>query len=221
MHADQGRGGLTRFLIQHHPSRAGLLERTEHLDPIVVTDEGEGFNPWRNYLACLRVGANLGSPFVILQDDTVPVPGFSEAAERAREKLPQALIAFCVQGMLHQNARSRFWRAIERGEQLVEITPHNWVPAMALGWTHELAQRALDWDAQQTRLGPKQTADDGRLYYFVRWAETPVWMTVPSLVDHADEEPSVDGGGKGMRRPSRSTLLLFEGDARDWALALP
>jgi len=186
----------------------------------VVTDTGEGFNPWRNYLACLRVGANLGSPFVILQDDTVPVPGFPEAAERAREKLPEALIAFCVQGMLHQNARSAFWRALEAGEPLVEFTPHNWVPALSLGWTPELAQRALDWDAQQTMLKPSATADDGRLYYFVRWAEVPLWMSVPSLVDHADEVPSVDGGGKGMRRPSRSTLALLPGDARDWALAL-
>jgi hypothetical protein len=91
---------------------------------------------------------------------------------------------------------------------------------MALGWTPELAQRAVEWDAQQTGLKPSAVADDGRLYYFVRWADVPVWITVPSLVDHADDVASVDGGGKGKCRPSRSTLELLEGDARDWALAL-
>lgn len=204
-----------RVILQHHPARAELLPRTAYLNPLVVADPepaGEP-NPWRTYLACLRAGAELAEPFVILQDDCIPVTGFEVAAERVRAARPGALLAFCLQGMIHHVTRSAFWRAVERGQRLLEIRPSNWVPAMALGWTPELAQQALDWDANQHTLRANYTADDGRLYYFTRQRKVPVWATVPCLVDHPDDVPSVANTGRGKRRPSRSTLLLLEGDA--------
>lgn len=159
-------------------------------------------------------------PFVIMQDDCLPVPGYAKAAQRVRELLPNALIAFCLQGMIHHHTRSAFYRALEAGQTLLQIRPHNWVPAMALGWTPELAARALQWDAQQTRLRPNFTADDGRLYYFVRAAEVEVWATVPCLVDHPDDVPAVRDGSAGRGKRAWRTLHLLEGDAKEvsWAL---
>lgn len=144
----------------------------------------------------------------------MPVPGFLTAADRVRALLPGALIAFCLQGSIHHNTRSRFWRALERGENLIEMIPHNWVPAMALGWTPELAQKALQWNQEKPRPA-RETADDGRLYYFVRWARVHVWATVPCLVDHADDVASVANGYEGKLRPSRRTLALLPGDASE------
>jgi hypothetical protein len=167
------------------------------------------------------VGAGLTEPFVILQDDCLPVPGFAEAAQAIRRELPDALLAFAMQGMIHHPTRSAFWRALERGERLMQITPHNWVPALALGWTPKLAARAVEWDAQQTQLRENATADDGRLYYFTRWAGVEVWATVPCLVDHPDDVPSVGSGkARNGRKPSRRTLALLEGDAAEWASPL-
>jgi hypothetical protein len=177
-------------------------------------------NPWRTYQACLEVGARLKEPFVILQDDCLPVPGFREAAAACRKVLPEALIAFSLQGMVQHGNRTQFWQALDRGEPLMRFHPHNWVPAMALGWTTELANLALEWDQLQTQLRPNFTSDDGRLFHFGRWAGAEVWATVPCLVDHPDDVPAV-GELKAKGKPSRRTLQLLEGDARDWLEALP
>lgn len=173
-----------------------------------------GFNPWRTYLACLKVGAGLTKPFVILQDDCVPVPGFPEAAEAVRRALPDALLAFTLQGMISSVTRFAFWRALDQGVRLIKITPSNWVPAMALGWTPKLATLALEWDQLQTQLRPSYTSDDGRLFYFTRWAATEVWATVPCLVDHPDDVPTVGSTKKrNGHKPSRRTLAVLQGDA--------
>jgi hypothetical protein len=150
---------------------------------------------------------------VIVQDDCVPVPQFTEAAANVREAVgPGALILFCLQGMVQWGNRSRFWAAMP-GPTMIPYRPHNWVPAMAIGWTPELARRALDWDAHHSRLSSDYTSDDGQLCYFTRWGEVPCWATVPCLVDHADDVGSVRGGnGEGKRRPSRRTLALYPGD---------
>jgi hypothetical protein len=176
-------------------------------------------NPWRTYLACLQVGAGLTEPFVIIQDDCLPCPGFRVAAQAVRDALPEALLAFSLQGMIHHSTRLGFWRALEAGEPLLQIQPHNWIPVMALGWTPELARSALEWDAQQTQLRANFTSDDGRIFYFARWARVPVWATVPCLVDHPDDVPSV-GEEKARGKASRRTLQLLEGNAQDWAGSL-
>lgn len=216
LHVEVRQRLTTPVLLQHHPSRAALLPRTAHLNPLVVEDPEPAarFNPWRTYRACLQVGAGLTEPFVILQDDCIPCTGFLEAAEAVREVVHNGLIAFCLQGMIASTTRSAFWRALEQGQRLLLIRPHNWVPAMALGWTPALAARALEWDTLQTRLRESFTSDDGRLYHFTRWAGVPVWATVPCLVDHPDDVPTVGSEKeRNGRKPSRRTLAFIEGDA--------
>ena len=178
-------------------------------------------NTWRAYRACLQVGAALDEPFVILQDDCIPVPGFAETADKVRAALPGALIAFCLQGMIHSTTRTAFYQALAQGKRLLRIHPRNWVPAMALGWTPELAALALQWDADvgQKRFRDSYSADDARLFYFARWAEVELWATIPSLVDHPDDVPAVKEGSSGKGKRQYRTLELLQGDAReiiDW-----
>ena len=204
-----------KLLLQHHPERAYLLERTAHLDPIVVEDPEplSGCNPWRTYKACLTVGTELREPFVIMQDDCVPVPGYAPAVERARELLPDALICLAVQGMLHQVARHRFWAAMEEdGCWLVEFTPVNWVSALAIAWTPELAREALDWD-DRSRLPEAFNSDDARLHRFAKATRIPTWMTAPCLVEHPDDVPSVTGGLVKEPRAKRQAIAVYPGDA--------
>lgn len=170
-------------------------------------------NPWRTYRECLRLGAQLEGPFAVIQDDCIPAVGFLGAATKARTRHPTALLVLCCQGMLNHSIRNAYWRAHERGERYLPFTPSSWVPAMALGWTPELAARALEWDAQQHTLRENFTSDDGRLYYFARWANVPCVALIPSIVDHPDDVPTVGSQKAGKRRPARSTLLLCEGDA--------
>lgn len=156
-----------------------------------------------------------------MQDDCLPVPGWEQPADEARELLPDALIAYSVPAMLQQVARSAFMRALERGPSLLQIRPVNWVPALALGWTPELAQLALQWDATQTELRENATADDGRLYHFQRSrlvnGAVKTWLTAPCLVDHPDDVPSV-GGGFGTGRRKRRTLALWDGSPIIWSV---
>ena len=113
---------MTQVIIQHHPSRAELLERSAHLDPIVVSDpKPDGLrNTWRTYRECLRVAGELDGPSAIVQDDCLFVEGFQGAADQIRAAKPHALLAFCLQGTLHSVARGAFWRALDRGERLFQ-----------------------------------------------------------------------------------------------------
>lgn len=160
---------------------------------------------------------------MILQDDCVPVPGYAEAAEQVRALLPDALLAFCLQGMIHSATRSEFYRALEAGQRLLRLNLRNWCPAMALGWTPALAARALEWDVNvgQKRFRDSYSADDARLFYFTQWAKVEVWATVPSIVDHPDDVPSVREGSNGRGKKAWRTLELLEGDASaiEWEVA--
>lgn len=121
--------------------------------------------------------------------------------------------------MIHHNTRTKFHRALEKGERTIEYKPHNWVPAMALGWTPELARLALYWDGTQTTLRPQHNSDDGRLFYFCRATGVAVICCVPSIVDHPDDVGSVKENSGGKRGRARSTLAFVEGDASaiDWS----
>lgn len=161
---------------------------------------------------------------MIMQDDCVPVPGWEEPAAEARELLPYALIAYCVQGSLQRVAAASFHRALERrGPTLVQLRPVNWVPALALGWTPGLARLALQWDATQTELRESATSDDGRLFHFQRSrlvnGRIQTWMTAPCLVDHPDDVPSVKAGGSGTGRAKRRPLVLWDGSPISWGQA--
>ena len=90
---------------------------------------------------------------------------------------------------------------------------------MALGWTPELAQRALDWDATQRGLRESYNSDDGRLYYFTTRTGVEVWCPVPCIVDHPDDVLTVKESSGGKRSKGRTTLALVEGDASEIAWA--
>lgn len=215
---------MTQVIIQHHPSRAGLLERSAHLDPIVVTDPEPDAkrSTWRTYRECLRVAGELDGPSAIVQDDCLFVEGFTAAADRLRELRPHSLLAFCLQGTLHSVARGEFFRALDKGVRLFQYRPRNWVPAMALGWTPELARLALRWDDTQTGLRESYNSDDGRLFYFTMRTGVEVWCPVPCIVDHPDDVVTVKESTGGKRSRGRTTLALVEGDAGliDWGNAL-
>lgn len=217
-----------RLILQHHPARAYLLERTAVFEPIVVTDpapDDPKRSPWRTYRECLRTAAALDEPSVIIQDDCVPVPGFLEAATSARTAVPGGIICFCVQGML-QRSRTSYMNALARGPSLVQLFALSWVPALAIGWTPELAACATLWSDTQRR-SPRWDADDAVLASWANYCRVDVWATAPSLVDHPDDVPSVmKKQPKKMRvrpggRPNRRPIALYSGNAADVVFAAP
>lgn len=210
-----------RVVLQHHPDRAFLLERTAHLNPIVVTDPGGAIpSPWRCYVECLKVVASLGEPATILQDDAMVGEGFTAVADLAWEHRQADLVSWFVQGLSkrggnscrHSRTEGSPWAMLERNE---------WMPAVAVAWSPEVAACAIEWQSGNKR--SRWTADDAMIGFFCRSCGYDMCATVPSLVDHPDDVPSIMGsspGGAGRRAifppPSLTETLSI-----DWSVGLP
>ena len=208
--------------MQHHPSRADLIRRLEHLDPIVVTDPGgEKPSPWRTYVECLREVVRQGVPCAILQDDALAGPGFLQASDSAWEHRHSDLVSFTVQGMSRwggNNCR----QARHDGVPWAWLEANEWVPAIALAWHPEIARCCLHWWSENKRI--RWRADDAVIGMFVRACRLRVCATVPSLVDHPDDAPSLMGertGGVGRTAIFPPPQSEHEMLSIDWSVGAP
>jgi len=151
-----------------------------------------------------------------MQDDCVPVEGFLTAADRVRDVLPEAMICFCVQGML-AHSRTAYDNALRYGPNLVQLRGLMWVPALAVGWTPTLASCASTWEQTQRR-SPRWKGDDAVLVAFANYCRVEVWATAPSIVDHPDDTVSLIGK-RAYGRPNRRPIALHDGNAEDLVFA--
>lgn len=226
-----------RLVVQHHPSRADVLQRllqsltppgdlrdrVRALAPVeVVTDPEPGAklrSPWRTYRACLEA---LGDgPGLVLQDDAVACPGFVDAAEAAVRARPGRLVAFFHGGV--PSVRQQFAQAAARGDHFIEHVGHGWVPTVALYWPPGQAAAFLAWVDQRTRkeLPRYWRADDGIVARWARATRRGCLLTVPCLVEHPDDTPSLIGARhKGGRNPYRVAALYVGDGAETWIQGL-
>lgn len=197
-------------IVQHHPDReallAPLLERLG--GPVVIaTDpdpEAKHRSAVRSYVVGLET-VQLVTPLselagarathaVILQDDAWPCVHFPEAAARAIAVHPDRLLAFFAPAVPPEMGHAMRC-AVERNEKFAELPCRRWVPVVALAWPVELVDDFLVWKIDQ-RWPPAFGADDEGVGRYVRERGLEILATVPSLVEHPDEVPSLVG-----RRP--------------------
>lgn len=87
------------------------------------------------------------------------------------------------------------------------------MPVVAVLWPREKALGLHQWTSGDVRLPgiPHPRSDDAVAGYWMRMTRQEVLVTIPSLVEHPDDVPSVKGGtqraGKGRN------AFLFIGDA--------
>lgn len=199
-----------RFLVQHHPSRAFLLERWSGYEIVTDPDPDGSPQPWRTYRACLEaLGADAG---VVVQDDAVAVRDFRGLAAAAMAECPCRVLTFFASRQLRYGSNLML-QAGARGESFANIgTADHFVPAVALGWPAGVAAEVLAWADNRRWNHRAGRADDAILKDAAMHLGLEVWATVPSLVDHLDDVPSVMGstGAKSRR------ALLPHPDISPW-----
>jgi hypothetical protein len=158
-------------------------------------------NPWRGYRRCLE---NLGdaSHVVVLQDDTLACRNFAQAVEQIVAARPSTLTSLFVGGLRNFNTRV-FMRALTARRSWVQLYPMQTacvIHVCALVWPAPLAREFLDWTTTNAvrlpghRGVPK--SDDAVVSYWAKMTRQEVWATVPSLVEHPDDQPVVAGHRK-------------------------
>lgn len=202
--------------IQHSPARAALaaalvaalddrcVELATDPDPpppgTPPTDPG--WSPWRTYRYALDTTPPWATHRLILQDDALVCPRFVQAARLALAARPDRVVTFYVGG----NARlaaARVTHAAGRGDCWTEVPQFSWVPVVALAWPARLTGQVGPWVDRQ-RWPRVFRADDEIVGRFLRHAGESLCATVPSLVDHPDDVPSLIGtrarGGRDRGR---------------------
>lgn len=146
----------------------------------------------------------------ILQDDAIVCDHFAEAATVALAARPDRLVSFFVAGAPIRGAR-RLHAAAHACQHWCELDPRDWCPAVALALPAANVADLLAWaDAQE--IPPGRTSDDAILGDWVRDRGHTVLATVPCLVQHPDDTPSLVGTAHSAGRNPARTAACFIGD---------
>lgn len=185
--------------IQHRAGRSEPLERL--LDGLITTlppavevtiieDGCEPPNPWRGYRGCLEELPREGH-VCVLQDDTLVCRNFIPALDliaAANPSTPVALFLSKVPRRTYNRAAFALGRSA-----YVDIHPQDLVHVVGVLWPVKRAAEFLAWvDANPRRLrGTAYQSDDATVTQWMRFSKVLFRCTVPSLVEHPDDVPSV------------------------------
>lgn len=177
---------LARLSASLPAAREAIVDQAATDDP----------NPWRGYRRCLQ---NLGDAthVCVLQDDTVACRSFPETIEKVAAARPDTLTSLFVGGLPGRNTRD-LYRALSRGRrwsQLVAVNRSTPIHVVALLWPASLAHDFLEWCETARIPGHRGVvrSDDQAVTSWARETRQTIWATVPSLVEHPDDQPSVAG----------------------------
>lgn len=131
------------------------------------------------------------SHLLIVQDDALLCEDFAARAVTAVTARPDVLLALFVPGFPFMARRVERQRLL--GEAFADLPPAAFTPVVAMSYPRAHVEALLAYsDASRwpraTRMG---TADDAIVAGYVRANRLSVVATVPSLVEHRDEIPSI------------------------------
>lgn len=152
------------------------------------------------------------SHLLVIQDDAVPVPGFTEVLPAIAESNPDRPVCLWMSA-IPASAAARARRAWGK-QRYIPLGPAPFVPLVAVLWPRRAAQGFARWAESASRL---TRADDGNAARWMKQAKQEFMVCVPSIVEHDDHTPTVKGGRQesGGRARDRVALLLAD-DARDY-----
>lgn len=120
----------------------------------------------------------------------LPCRNFAAAVERIAQRHPDVPVCLFMGG-LPRNVAVAAGRAMTRGERYVPLTVSPFMPIPCVLWPKRKARELLHWARSARGL---TRADDGNAGKWIRMTKQRVLVTVPSLVEHDDSQPSVKGG---------------------------
>jgi hypothetical protein len=148
--------------------------------------------------AFLETGASHGC---ILQDDVVVCRNFAAALAQIVESQPDLPVCLFVSGT-RSHTLKRYRRSIDARESYSQIWFQDFLPVVAVIWPRVKVQEFLEWAKDAKLPGmPNPRSDDAVAGSWMRFTKQKVLATVPSLVEHPDDTPSVKWG-EDSRVPS-------------------
>lgn len=212
--------------VQTHPLRLDLAQSLAEKvgGAEVVSDPDPDHvlrSPWRTYRHALERTPEGADWRVVLQDDVLPCRWFRDVLPSSLASRPGRVLTYYVGGSPAPCAR-QVREACARGNSWVELRDIRWCPALALAWPVELIAPFLAW-VDEHRWRPEFRADDEIIGRWMRDAGLRPLASVPSLIDHPDEHPSLIGrramGGVDLARVA-ACFIDPACDARtiDWTL---
>lgn len=166
----------------------------------LVTDPepGDRRNPWRTARECWARTPRECTHRLVLQDDALPCDRFIKHARLALEAKPDRIVSFFL-GIYPVQTYRQMLVDSQRCAAWVLGSSASWTPAVALCipqyWCASLAA---------FHDGTRPIADDEVYGRWMRNEGLPWYATIPSLVNHDDDAPSLmrDPYARGIRRAS-------------------
>lgn len=203
--------------VQGHPSRAALHDRLvralQPLETELLVHSSDPPDPWEGYRRCLDYAGD-ASHLLVVQDDSLPAPGFAAAALQIAERHPDTPVCLFL-GAFPASTAARV-RRVGPEVRYVALGPSSFMPLVCVLWPTHVARSFLDWS--NTAKGITR-ADDGNAARWMRATRQQILVAVPSIVQHDDGQPSVKGGRDHVpwQEGWRQALVLAEDATRyDW-----
>lgn len=128
---------------------------------------------------------------LVIQDDAVVCPNFGQAVERIAEARPQVPICLFVSGTRNATLK-KYLRAMLAKQSYSTIWFQDFCPVVALLWPRQKAEAFLQWSSTAKLPGmPNPRSDDAVVGSWMKFTRQEILATVPSLVEHPDDTPSV------------------------------
>lgn len=192
--------------IQHHPSRPHLPERLlgmlDYFDgerlcranamELVTDPDPDGApSPWRTARLAWQLTPGWCTHRLVIQDDALPRLELIQLVHEAiREKPDDPLVLFFGENSYPLGIRD-YQAAHAAGERWYPLPHVGWVPCVALVLPRD---QALDLGAFELPHHDRRSVADDEVV--LEWAHSrglTCYATIPSLVDHDDEQPSLMG----------------------------
>lgn len=206
--------------IQHHPSRAHLLDRLTPALPgceVVVDPDPEGpRSAFRTYRACLAPADT--DWVVVIQDDAIVADGFADALPAVLDDNPGVLVCLFLAGAPRRSAQAAE-RAYRRGDRYASLSlasGSDFVPTVATAWPTALAAEFLQWADSELGLNPNDRDDDRWVGRWARHNDVGAVAVVPSMVQHPDDTQSLVKATRKQPRAGRNgfrTAAVWTGSA--------
>jgi hypothetical protein len=192
------------FAVQAHPLREQMAQKLAAeiggaVDIVYDPAPDHGFGTWRCFRRLLEETPDWATHRFQIQDDTQVSRRFRETVELLVAARPESVLVLFVSNVPwhHQDA---VLQACKNDQPWASLGPSYWLPVVSTIWPVELAQRALAFADENEWNG---CADDELLGRFMSDQNLTAYATVPSLVEHPDDVPSLMGRRDRMNNVAR------------------
>lgn len=202
------------YRVQHYPGRDAALQRLLPLLPAgveIMVDTTDGRqSTWRGYYRCLENPPKHATHLCIIQDDALPCKDFPGKLAQAVSEKPEDVLSLFVGG-LPGRTRKDFYNAQLSGARWTPVYFREIHHVVALCWPIPLVHEFLKWYETAKVPGPKPpVSDDAVVGYWARTQKKLFQATVPCLVEHPDDFPSVVQGANRFGDKGRRAIAFID-----------